>query len=285
MWSFFLAFGLNVPIICFRILVTGTITTVKILFCSPGVRRSRINTYGPLRIVLVSGLLVLMAGCGLRGDFGRLRHQPPSQKQAFLGDFLAERRGELVSDYFWSDDERRLRSVAFGFLEPAGERGEVGALIGELRLARILPLRSPMSSPRHYYNSLKRPRLLSSATIWARLVDDVRTDSARLVLLSGIAFRVARSDQQRYDAYLETGRLEAGDVVDVPARISENRRLIAGVRLALLDRLNAYEYALEKARLEAPSSRELDVYYAILDLRRNLNTIEEILRLYDTDIA
>ena len=230
-------------------------------------------------------IILVLSGCGMQGDFGRHHHQPPLPELAFVGDQFAKGRSELVSGYRWSDDERLLRAAAFNFLKPAGEDEMVGSAISEVRLARILPLRSRMSYPTNYYASLGLPHPRSSTTIWSRLIDDINNDATMIEPFAATAYRVALADRSRYDAYRENCRLETSDLADVPARISENHRLVAGVRIALIDRLNAYAYAIEKGKLELPDPREHIAYQATQDLRQRLTFIEQVLAVYEDGIV
>ena len=240
----------------------------------------------------VPALAALLAACAQPGDFGRLSHEPPGAELAFAGSQLAKLRHEPVSDYLLTDNEKRMRWIAFRFLRLPGEDGIMGSTLAEYRLARIIPMHRPFAVPSSYYITLKTnglalnaDSLRSSSTIWTRMTRDIREDDDMIVPFATFAHHVMSDDQSRRQASFEQEPLDISDLNDVTARIAENRRLVIAVRVALLDRLEAYDYAIAKARLEVPDNREHEAYLALVDLKHRVDYIDEIIDRYEAFLA
>lgn len=237
------------------------------------------------RICVALMLAAPLVACTQPGDFGRLRHAPPAPELAFVGKHFAKFRHEPVSDYLLTDEEKRLRSIAFRFLRLPGEDGIMGSTLAEYRLARIIPMHRPFAVASSYYVTLKADEPLSSSTIWTRLGRDIRADDDMIAPFATFAHRVMTADRSRHQASYELGLLEISDLNDVVARIAENHRLVIAVREALLDRIAAYEYAMDKARLEVPDIREHEAYLALVDLKYRVGYIDEIIARYEAFLA
>lgn len=231
-----------------------------------------------------SGIAVLFcitACASYPGDFDRFSEPHSSRFLPLLGNWLASRRGELVSDYEWSDDERSLRMSAFHFLGPAGARGKFSSLISELRLTRVLSSQGAVGASEFYYKSLNFPASRSSITIWTRLIDDIKIDISLIRLFIAILARVTDADFLRYENYLSSLSLNYSDVFDLHARISENNLLVSRVSISLASRIESYKYSINKARLEVPDFREFLAHQALSVLRERSLIFEEVLSFYN----
>lgn len=226
---------------------------------------------------------VLLAGaCARTGDFGRLR-QPPghSPELRALGAYFGWRRNQPVSDYPYTDEEKDLRARAFAFLTPAGQTGMVGAIVAEWRIIHLVATRHPASDPAVYFRSLSRPQRTSTASLWMRIIADMRNDEATIEPFAKAAFQVANADRGRYGALRQQRRTGLDDVRNAYARLDENHRLVANVNLALRDRIAAYDYAIGKARLAVPDQREAEARFVLADLKREAGIVSEVLGYYE----
>jgi hypothetical protein len=214
------------------------------------VRRSR-------RLALACGacLAFVLSGCTETGDFGR-------PKPSFLNDVVlpatgslaAEARGEPVSDYVHTDDERELRDRAWRFVMPAHERSWFERIIANLVRTRVLPPELRPADITAYHRALMSGSFRSPASRYRRLSEDAVADAKLIGPFAAVAARVIAADGARLGALVYVRHLDEPQVHDAVARVAENRCLIAWVRDETLARLESYRYALEHIFIEAPQN-------------------------------
>src|ERR1700722_2105498 len=79
----------------------------------------------PRRILLVVTLMgaTLLGGCALNGDFGRTRDELVTEDMhAWVGRDAARSIGGKPSEFHLTDNERRLRDLAYALIEPPYDR-------------------------------------------------------------------------------------------------------------------------------------------------------------------
>jgi hypothetical protein len=197
-------------------------------------------------------LAFALAGCIETGDLGRPK--PSALNEIFLpsaGSLAAQVRGEPVSLYVYTDDERELRDRAWRFLMPAHERSWFDAIINLVR-TRVLPAELQPGDRGTYYHALVGEPFRSPASRYRRLSEDAVADLKLIGPFAAVAVRVIAADAVRLRGLAHVRDLAEVQVEDALARVAENRCLIAWVRYETLARLDAYRYALERLLIEAP---------------------------------
>ncbi len=170
-----------------------------------------------------------------------------------------------------TDDERRLRRLAYAFLAPP-DGGDI--------LQRSIPFDASYwalvnGSPSAIDQTGYAQRLIaiparSEAMRYSRLLDDIRNDIARIDDFVPLARAVADMDRKRDQSLLYVSGLQASELAQAKERIFENGRIIARVHLALDERLACYRFALERLVISAPSAAAVEVERALIELQRRV---------------
>ena len=206
--------------------------------------------------------LLGLAACGQQtGDFGRA--QPDVLHQSLLpaaGNLIADRqRGELVSDFNQTDEERKLRDLGWGLVQPPHLKDWFGAALVELQRTRVLPEMDSRWNTKAYYELLRRDAYDSSETRWQRLIADMRTDAELVGPFWQQARQVKADDAARMRALDGRPDVTAGELHNATARVEENARLTDWVWRSLRFRLKSYRICIEKMQVETPTRRLWEV--------------------------
>lgn len=233
-----------------------------------------------LLAALAAGLA--LAACTRVGDFGRPVHHPadPGFYQQ-VGEHLDGILSERGQRFPYADDERELRARAWRFIErdenvPAAER-----LLNRFRAAPGAADGTPPDATL-YYAGITRPSSRSAASLWGRLVSDMRADLETIGPLAETAFRVADTDRQRLRRLAVMHDIRPADRKTVEARIADNRETIAQAHRAALERLAGYGYALRKGGVDLPDLREAEARSVHAALTERTGFIGEVLTVYDS---
>ncbi|WP_246736122.1 hypothetical protein [Enterovirga aerilata] len=209
-----------------------------------------------VRPALAALSALLLGACVERGDFGRVkRNSAWNDMLEATGSVAAAGRGEPVSPYDHTDDERELRDRAWRFLVPAHDLAWFERALGELAAKRILPPDAGAGDPAAYFGALQRDGALSPASRYRRLSEDAAADARLLPKLADVAARVFAADGVRMKTLGYAGRVSAADIAQAEARVAENRCLVAWVAWGLDRRLAEYRYALEHLVIETPQAQ------------------------------
>lgn len=223
-------------------------------------------------LILVAGMV---AACARTGDFGR---PAPSIWNdtvfPFVGKVAAESRGEPVSWFMLTDDERELRDRAWRFLMPAHERALFQRQIAELSRTRILPRMVLRHDRDAYLRPLRWNRGESPAPLFRRIAEDAHADAALTVPFVALARDVIENDSLRLQVMLNARDLEPYRAEAAAARIAENRCLIAWVRAEADNRARDYRHALEQLAIEALQREAIDAERAVIALDDTLGLFE-----------
>ena len=94
--------------------------------------------------------LTLLTGCGLNGDFGRMRTSLQSDDtHAWLGPAVYRPAVQPPWKHQLTDDERRLRDYAYPLIDPPYDRNQwLSALALPVSLAGHGPIRIVRPTPR-----------------------------------------------------------------------------------------------------------------------------------------
>ncbi|SFH02909.1 hypothetical protein [Methylobacterium gossipiicola] len=210
-------------------------------------RRSR----GALALAVT--LAPLVAGCAQKGDFGRSQ---PGAWNTFLetaGTLAARERGEAAALYPFTDDEGELRDRAWRFLMPTSPLVAFTDILANLTRTRILPESWRPDSPQAFYETLMDRPFRSPVSRYHRLSDDIGADARLLPIFAATATRVIQADALRLRSIQFSRSLDDWDVRNAQMRVTENRCLIAWVRLETDLRIARYRFALEHLLIAVPS--------------------------------
>lgn len=210
-------------------------------------------------------LALLLGACAQTGDFGR--PQPNVLNDTVYpvaGSALAYvARGEPVSFYRLTDNEREMRDLGWGVVMPPLEGQIRDRILSELRRTRILPVGRLRLDRASYVRTLIGTDFRSSRARYERLKDDVVTDTLRIEPFFASVDRVARDDRARGRALADVPEVTPFERGNALARIEENGMMIAWARDSFDERLDAYRYALDRLMLETPDPYAAEVAEAI----------------------
>ncbi len=208
-------------------------------------------------------LCLPILGC-LNGDFGRVRPSlvDPSfvtpEIHGWLGREAAARHGIPASEFRLTDEENLLRSLAYPLIEPPYERHVWYAVLSEYGLSQYFLDDWWTFDPTRYAEVLLTRDTRSMSSLYARLIDDVRNDIARIGPFADIARRVADLDRKREKSLAYVSVLSPEELADARRRIAENTLTIGWVHQSLNDRVKSYHFAMERLVIAAPSPMAIE---------------------------
>lgn len=220
---------------------------------------------------------LLVAACVEQGDLGRPR--PSIWNQAIFpmaGDRAAALRGEPVSGFAFTDEERELRDRAFRFIMPAHERAFFERQLAELARTRIVPRSWMIEDDAVYRRALRSDAMVSPAHRFRRLSEDVSADRTLLAAITVTARRVLAGDQVRYKTMNLVPDLDPADRADALDRIAENCLLIRWVGEAVDIRRVQYRHALERLVIETPQGQAIEAERALIAFERAPNELSRL---------
>ena len=208
------------------------------------------------RLAAASLCALVLSGCVETGDFGRVkRNSTWNDLLETGGSVVAAGRGEPVSPYGYTDDERELRNRAWRFLVPAHEYAWFERVLADLAAKRILPPGVRGGDPAVYFDALLSDGAISPASRYRRLSEDAAADARLLPKLTDIAARVFTADGVRLKTLGYARTVSPADIVNAEARVAENRCLVSWVAFGLETRIAEYRYALEHLVIETPQAQ------------------------------
>lgn len=208
----------------------------------------------PRTLPLAGALLIasLAAGCGINTDFGEVN---PSLVRDNIHDWVGRdnAKGEPIapSSFELTDEERRLRDLAYPLLEPPYLRHKIYSVANEYGANPAID--KQMANPAAYYEHMMDDKARSPTSRYAHLTDDIRNDSQRLPEFFSTATRVIDLDAKRGKSLAFIPGLTAAERANTLNRIKENDRVIARARASLGRRVANYRYALERLVISSPS--------------------------------
>lgn len=216
------------------------------------------------RRLAVLAAAVALAGCSQAGDFGR--PQPSVVNDQILpaaGAALAFAREEPFSSFRMTDREREMRDLGWAIVMPPHEEQYRDRVLVELRRTRILPPDAVRFRKEAYVRTLLSIDFRSSTARYARLLEDVLTDTGRIEPFFQAAARVDVDDRARRRALAGVPEVTPDESENALARIEENGLMIAWARESFDERLITYRYALDRLMLETPDRASAEVAAAI----------------------
>ncbi len=207
----------------------------------------------------VAGFALLLTACARpTGDFDRAAPSVVHDTiMPTIGDRLAKGRGEPVSAFNLTDDEKLLRDRGWTLVRPPNSEDWIEGTRVELMRTRILPEASGKLDPGRYYAFLRSDRYRSSEARYDRVAADANGDAALVQPFCEVATRVARADEERLRALGRRSVTTREELAGAQARVWENKRYTEWAVLALRFRLKSYRVAIDALEIETPSDTKV----------------------------
>lgn len=198
-------------------------------------------------------LCIPILGC-LNTDFGRVR---PSLRMddmhSWMGPAVTERYGEPASQFRLTDEERMLRDLAYPLIEPPYERQRWFSVLNEYGLTRIFQRDWWFYDETAYTAAMFGNPARSTETYYNRLIDDIRDDLVRIGPFAQVARYVSDMDFKREKSLKYVSNLTPSEDGNALARIAENSLIARWVHQSLTQRVNSYQFALQRLVVSSPS--------------------------------
>jgi hypothetical protein len=215
--------------------------------------------------VALCGLLAgqcLLAGCA-GGDFGRPRAWLVSDEiHDWVGAEAARADGLRTSQFPLTDEERRLRDLAYPLIEPPYDRDRWFSVLDQYGLTKAFRPDAPFDRTA-YSRHLMDTAYRSANARYAKLNEDIRNDVERIGPFFAVARRVLDLDTKRTQSLAYVSKLTRHERADADARNAENALTVAWVQCSLAERSASYRYALERLVISTPSPVAADVEHAL----------------------
>ncbi|MEM1286876.1 MAG: hypothetical protein AAGH60_00845 [Pseudomonadota bacterium] len=238
------------------------------------------------RFVAAVAISFLLVACTRTGDFGRPDRGIVGDKILPASGFVSTwSAGEPVSHFSLTDDEVTLRNLGWTLVVPAHAQDWLGFTKAELQRTQIVRRLDLLARPDRYWDFLSSTQYRSSETRYARLADDAAKDLAAIDPYFAQAQRVRLADRQRLGAALGLPDISPTELAAVHGRIAENQRQFAWVKRALLFRLYAYRYAVDRLAITTPSASQGDVTELLNLLEASIEEALEVDRRFAADPA
>ena len=205
------------------------------------------------RALVLLALAGSLAGCA-NSDFGQVNQTLVTDDiHGWLGRKAPPKKAE-PSHFEYTDDERALRDNAYPLIEPPYDRQQWYSVAGEYGLIKF-----NLADHHYYFDRIMDECHRSTSAVYARLIDDIRNDVARLPQFFETAGRVIDIDQKRQKSLAYVPELSRRDEANALRRVRENAHVVEMVRWSLEDRVAAYQYVLERLVITTPMSQAVEV--------------------------
>lgn len=226
---------------------------------------------------ILLAVLALLTGCTRpTGDFDRAR---PSvihdDLMPAVGENAARLRGDPVSKFNYTNDEKLLRDRGWTLIRPPWTKDWIGGTMVELSRTRVLPETEGRVPPDLYLIYLRSDKFRSSDARYDKIAADATGDAELVMPFCEVALRVQKADDERLRV-LRNQKVTTQETYDgAKARVWENRVMIKWVGQALRYRIIAYKKALKGLEIETPSrDRVWKVNNAIRELEGQVRLAE-----------
>ena len=222
------------------------------------------------RAIVIFGVSLIATGCAMEGDFGRPHTSIVSaltEPVRLVGDIT--NLPVDGTDFALTPDEERMREVAF----------RLRAQVHNLR-----PMRWTRFSEVAYAEALKDRGHNYGPSRLATINHELRADRQALNRFAEYARRVFSADQRRIDA-VTTDRpfYTTADNRNARGRVRQNCTFIEKTFIDLAHRIETYEYAIDRARIETPDGSAEVVADTLADFRDQVIMLNsELMGAYKT---
>lgn len=222
--------------------------------------------------------LMILSGCApATGDFGR--QQPNAWNDDVLttvGKYTARKRGEPVSRFPLTDDEKELRNRAWGIIMPASPQSVKEAKLIELRRTRILPASEAKTKISTYGTMLLKEPYASSIGRYRHLLNDINSDREKIPTFFDLAEKVRDTDRIRENGLRFIANKPDDEEANAQMRITENQIIVWWAHDSLVQRAASYRYALERLLVETPESEAVQVERMLMALENDIRYLSAI---------
>lgn len=226
------------------------------------------------RAAAALGLALSVCACVETGDFGRPTASVWNSGLAGAGWYAAAARGEAVSGALLTDDEQELRTRSYRFRTPPQAGNGWTRVTSDAASARLLPGAAGALDGPTYWDSIASAPDRSPRARYQRVREDAEADRQLIDPFAAVACRVAETDRVRLSALDRTASLAPDERADAANRVDENRRVVAEVRVAILEREAAYRYALDRLVVESPDRDAVKAERALAGLAAGRRSLE-----------
>ena len=208
--------------------------------------------------------LTLLAGCA-NGDFKEIKpFLVTDDIHDWVGSDAIIGTGAQVSNFPLTDDERRLRDLAFPLIQPSYDRHKWYSIAAEYGV--IERAQREKFDRTAYTAHLFGDRYRSPSARYSRLIDDIRDDTTRLPAFFETATHVLDIDRKRLQSLAYISNLSLHERNEALRRNYVNAAIVQLVRTRLHQRVESYRFALERLVLMTPSQQAAQVELALSQL-------------------
>jgi hypothetical protein len=224
-----------------------------------------------VRTGIALALVLALTACGPRpiGDFGRAA--PSYHHDVAMpayGQRLAAERGEPVSDFNQTDQERLMHDRVWRFLISAHAKDWVSDFATELQRTRLRPINTGRFATDRYYTWIKQTEYRSSPVRFDTMTRHIQADLDTLPGTFAAICAVRVVDANRAEALSRLPSLDAEAAANVEARKAENEMSIFWFAEMLAYRHASYALALDNLLVETPHPQSVTTDAALTDLER-----------------
>ena len=223
-------------------------------------------------------LLALAVAACVRptGDFDRAKPSVIHDKlMPTAGDEAARLRGDPVSKFNYTDDEKLMRNRGWTLIRPPWTKDWIGGTMVELSRTRVLPETEGRVPPDLYLIYLRSDKFQSSDARYDKIASDASGDAELVMPFCEVALRVKKADDERLRVLQRQPVTTEETYEGAKARVWENRVMIKWVGQALRYRIIAYKKALDGLEIETPTqNRVWKVNNAIRELEGQVRIAE-----------
>jgi len=220
--------------------------------------------------------LSLIACTRPTGDFDRARPSVVHDKlMPAAGDEAARLRGDPVSKFNYTNDEKLMRNRGWTLIRPPWTKDWIGGTMVELSRTRVLPEVEGRVPPDLYLIYLRSDKFQSSDARYDKIAADASGDAELVMPFCEVALRVKTADDERLRVLQNKPVTTEETYEGAKARVWENRVMIKWVGQALRYRIIAYKNALDGLEIETPTrDRVWKVNNAIRELEGQVRIAE-----------
>jgi hypothetical protein len=210
------------------------------------------------------------------GDFDRARPSVVHDKlMPAAGDEAARLRGDPVSKFNYTNDEKLMRNRGWTLIRPPWTKDWIGGTMVELSRTRVLPEVEGRVPPDLYLIYLRSDKFQSSDARYDKIAADASGDAELVMPFCEVALRVKKADDERLRVLQNKPVTTEETYEGAKARVWENRVMIKWVGQALRYRIIAYKNALDGLEIETPTrDRVWKVNNAIRELEGQVRIAE-----------
>jgi hypothetical protein len=222
----------------------------------PSRSKQQARYWSPALTLLLLGLT--LAGCS-GGDLGRTRQDFLSDDMhRWIGGEATGSVGLRASQFQLTDNERRLRDLAYPLIEPPHSRPAWKSVFGDYKPIPSPWRQTPVFDRTAYGRELIDEPHRSHSSRYAQLMDDVRDDLTRFDPFFANAITVLDLDRKRNASLKFVSELSPREREDAIARMRENTLIVQWVTQCLEQRVSSYRWALERLVIQGPDNIAAD---------------------------